>query len=130
MLRVHSGAATAPIWHSGLVEEAIPVLRTADVTRAVAWYQRLGYDQEWEHRFEPAFPAVVSISRKGDARIFLSEHTGDALPDGLIYLRVSELASIAVAFDTEIVRQPWGREVHIVDPDGNRLRIGETAQNG
>jgi hypothetical protein len=70
------------------VEETIPVLRIVDATQAVAWYRRLGYDQEWEHRFEPGFPAFVSISRKSKARNFLSEHTGDAVPDGLIHLRV------------------------------------------
>jgi catechol 2,3-dioxygenase-like lactoylglutathione lyase family enzyme len=112
------------------VEETIPVLRIADAAQAVAWYRRLGYDQESEHRFEPGFPAFVSISRKGEARIFLSEHTGDAVPDGLIYLRVGEIEPIAVEFDVEIVEQPWGREVHLVDPDGNRLRVGASAHSG
>jgi catechol 2,3-dioxygenase-like lactoylglutathione lyase family enzyme len=112
------------------VEEATPVLRIADATRAVAWYRRLGYDQEWEHRFEPGFPAFVSISRNGEARIFLSEHTGDAVPDGLIYLQIREIESIAIEFDAEIVAQPWGREVQLIDPDGNRLRVGGSAQSG
>jgi len=69
------------------------------------------------------------LSRKGEARIFLSEHTGDAVPDGLIHLRVSEIEPIAMEFDVEIVEQPWGREVHLVDPDGNRLRVGASAQS-
>ncbi len=120
----------APIRHSGWVQEAIPVLRIADAAQAVVWYRRLGYDQEWEHRFQPGFPAFVSISRKGEARIFLSEHTGDAVPEGLIYLRVGDIESIAVEFDVEIVEQPWGREVKLVDPDGNRLRVGDAAQSG
>ena len=112
------------------MEQAIPVLRIADLARAVAWYRRLGYDQEWEHRFEPDFPAFVSIAREGEARIFLSEHTGDALPEGLIYLRVRDIEPIALEFDVEIMEQPWGREVHLVDPDGNRLRVGVSAQSG
>ena len=112
------------------MEEAIPVLGIADAALAVAWYRRLGYDQEWEHRFEPGMPAFVAISRKGEARIFLSEHTGDAVPSGLIHLRVRELEPIAVEFDVEVVEQPWGREVHLVDPDANRLRVGESAQSG
>lgn len=112
------------------MEESIPVLRVADASRAVAWYRRLGYDQEWEHRFEPGFPVFVSISRHGDARIFLSEHTGDAVPNGLVHLRVSDIEPIAAEFDAEIAEQPWGREVHLVDPDGNRLRVGASAQDG
>ena len=112
------------------MEEAVPVLRITDLVRAVAWYRRLGYDQEWEHRFEPGFPAFVSIARAGQARIFLSEHTGDAVPDGLVCLRVGDIEAIAVEFDVAIVEQPWGREVHLVDPDGNRLRVGASAQSG
>jgi catechol 2,3-dioxygenase-like lactoylglutathione lyase family enzyme len=112
------------------MEEALPVLRIADAARAVAWYRRLGYDQEWEHRFEPGFPAFVSISRHGEARIFLSEHMGDAVPDGLVYLQVGELEPIALEFDVEILEQPWGREAHLMDPDGNRLRVSATAQSG
>jgi catechol 2,3-dioxygenase-like lactoylglutathione lyase family enzyme len=112
------------------METAIPVLRIVNAAQAVAWYRRLGYDQEWEHRFEPGFPAFVSISRKGEARIFLSEHTGDARPGGLILLEVREIEPVAVEFDVEIVEQPWGREVHLVDPDGNRLRVSASAQSG
>ena len=111
------------------MEEAIPVLRITEVDTSVSWYRRLGYDQEWEHRFEPGFPAFLSISRTGCARLFLSEHTGDATPDGLVHLRIDDLEAVAQEFDSEIIEQPWGREVHLVDPDGNRLRIGETAPN-
>ena len=111
------------------MEEAIPVLRIADAAQAVAWYRRLGYVQEWEHRFEPGFPAFVSISRKGEARIFLSEHLGDAVPKGTIYLRVADIERIAAEFDVEILEQPWGAEVRLLDPDGNRLRVGASEQS-
>lgn len=84
---------------------------------------------EWEHRFEPGFPAFVSLARNGGCRLFLSEHTGDATPDCLVYLRIDDIESVAADFDTEVCEQPWGREVHLVDPDGNRLRIGVTARD-
>ena len=106
------------------VDEAIPILRVADARSAVAWYGRLGYEQEWEHRFEPNFPAFVSIPRRGTSRLFLSEHTGDAQPDTLVYLRVSDIDAVASEFDCQVIEQPWAREVHLTDPDGNRLRIG------
>ena len=43
---------------------------------------------------------------------------------------VREIEPIAVEFDVEIAEQPRGREVHLVDPDGNRLRVGASAQSG
>jgi catechol 2,3-dioxygenase-like lactoylglutathione lyase family enzyme len=109
-----------------VTDESIPVLRVDDAARAVAWYERLGFVKEWEHRFDPSFPAFVSVARDGTARLFLSEHRGDAQPDTLVYLRVADVDAIAREFDSEIIDQPWGREVHLTDPDGNRLRVGTT----
>jgi len=104
-------------------EEVIPILRVQDAVLAAAWYRRLGFEEEWVHRFEPGFPAFVSIAR-GKARLFLSEHQGDARPDTLIYIRVSDISTVAKEFTTEIEDMPWARECHLTDPDGNRLRIG------
>lgn len=116
----------AQIGHPGVVEEAIPVLRVTAAESSAAWYRRLGYEVEWEHRFEPGFPTFMSLARGERARLFLSEHSGDAHPDGLVYLRVGDLDAVAREFDSQVVVQPWGREVHLLDPDGNRLRLGET----
>lgn len=107
-------------------EEVIPILRVSDAAAAAAWYQRLGFAQEWEHRFEPGFPAFVSIAR-GPARLFLSEHTGDARPDTLIYLRLRDLEAVAKEFGAAVEQMPWGPEVRLSDPDGNRVRIGSPA---
>ena len=71
------------------------------------WYRRLGYEQEWVHRFEPSFPAFVSLARDGSARIFLSEHQGDARPDTLLYLRVADVDAVAAEFGEAVVDQPW-----------------------
>ena len=88
------------------------------------WYERLGFVKEWEHHFEPSLPAFVSLARNGEARLFLSEHIGDARPDTLVYLRVSDVDAVASEFGVEIIDQPWGREVHLTDLDSNRLRVG------
>jgi catechol 2,3-dioxygenase-like lactoylglutathione lyase family enzyme len=104
-------------------EVVIPILRVNDAAVAVAWYQRLGFIQEWEHRFEPGLPAFVSIAR-GPMRLFLSEHTGDARPDTLIYLRVRDVDALAGEFGKAVEQAPWAREIELRDPDGNRLRIG------
>jgi catechol 2,3-dioxygenase-like lactoylglutathione lyase family enzyme len=110
-----------------LVDEAIPVLRVADADAAARWYEAIGYVKEWEHQFEPGLPWFVSISRPSGARLYLSEHTGDATPDTLVHLVIEDLEDVAAAVGQELRTQPWGRELHLTDPDGNRLRIGEPA---
>jgi catechol 2,3-dioxygenase-like lactoylglutathione lyase family enzyme len=109
------------------MDEAIPVLRVSDATHAVAWFARLGYEQEWEHAFEPGFPVFTSVARSGAARLFLSEHTGAASPDSLVHLRVDDIDAVAQEFGVDVLNKPWGREVHLVDPDGNRFRVGLAA---
>lgn len=104
-------------------ERITPILRIQDHARAVAWYTRLGFRQTSLHRFAPGLPAFVTVER-GPMRLFLSEHTGDARPDTLIYLSVGDVRPIAEEFDARIERQPWGLEIELRDPDGNRLRIG------
>jgi catechol 2,3-dioxygenase-like lactoylglutathione lyase family enzyme len=119
---VHRSALRGNLY--GMTDEAIPVLHVSDAARAVDWYKRLGYKEEWTHRFEPSMPAFVSLARDGAARLFLSEHRGDASPDTLVYLRMSDVDAVAKEFSAEIVDQPWAREVHLTDVDGNRLRVG------
>ncbi|MER6916890.1 glyoxalase superfamily protein [Streptomyces sp. NPDC000594] len=104
-------------------EHAIPVLRVQHAPTAVRWYERLGFTQQWEHRFEPGFPAFVEVAR-GGMRLFLSEHTGDARPGTLVYLQVVDVDAVAVEFGVAVDDAPWAREVELVDPDGNRLRVG------
>jgi hypothetical protein len=53
-----------------------------------SWYERLRFTKQWEHRFAPDLPAFIEVAR-GDVKLFLSEHRGDARPDGN-RLRVSE----------------------------------------
>jgi catechol 2,3-dioxygenase-like lactoylglutathione lyase family enzyme len=104
-------------------EVVIPILRVSNAAEAVAWYRRLGFVQESEHRFGPGLPAFVTIAR-GRMRLFLSEHQGDANPDTLVYLRVHDVEAIAAEFAVNVEQAPWAREIELRDPDGNRLRIG------
>ncbi|GAA2530341.1 glyoxalase superfamily protein [Pilimelia columellifera] len=103
-------------------ENLTPILRAEDARTSAAWYGRLGFVWQWEHRFEPGFPLFLCVSR-GSMQIFLSEHRGDARPDTLLYLYVTDLEAVATEFRAPIEEAPWGREVHLKDPDGNRLRV-------
>ena len=101
----------------------MPVLYVEDADRAVAWYGRLGFAKEWGHQFEPGFPWFVSVAR-GDVRLYLSEHKGDARPDTLIHLYVKDVDRVAEEFGVSVDEEGLaGREIALLDPDGNRLRI-------
>src|SRR5437764_9666707 len=104
-------------------EEVVPVLYVEDAARAVAWYGRLRFINEWEHQFEPGFPLFVSVAR-GHIRLYLSEHKGDARPDTLIHLYLKNVEAVSAEFGIPVDEDGLaGRECHLVDPDGNRLRV-------
>ena len=104
-------------------EAVIPVLRVAQAARSVEWYARLGFEKQWEHQFEPGFPWFVSVAR-GNVRLYLSEHKGDARPDTLLHLNVSDIDAVASEFGETVDEAGLaGRQVNLVDPDGNRLRV-------
>ncbi|MEV8509770.1 glyoxalase superfamily protein [Actinoplanes sp. NPDC051475] len=104
-------------------EKITPILRTEDARASAQWYERLGFVTQWEHRFEPDLPLFVCVSR-GPMQIFLSEHHDDVRPDTLLYLHVDDVEAVAAEFGVAIEEAVWAREVHLKDPDGNRLRVG------
>ena len=104
-------------------EEVVPVLYVEDAARAVEWYARLGFAKEWEHQFEPGFPLFVSVAR-GQVRLYLSEHKGDARPNTLIHLYVNDIDRVAEEFGLTVDEAGLaGRECDFEDLDGNRLRV-------
>ena len=99
-------------------EEVVPVLYVEDAARAVAWYGRIGFVKEWEHQFEPGFPWFLSVAR-GNARLYLSEHKGDARPDTLIHLYVKDIDAVSEEFGIPVDEKGLaGRECALIDPDG------------
>lgn len=111
----------------------IPILRIFDEAKAREFYVGfLGFTIDWEHRFDTNAPLYMQVSR-GDCLLHLSEHYGDASPGSAVRLDTTELD----AFHTElsakqykyarpgINEQPWGREVSVRDPFGNRLIFAE-----
>ena len=104
--------------------EVVPFLRVRDAEASSRWYGRLGFEVEWRHRFADGLPLFVAI-RSNSSRIFLSEHAGDARPGTLLYLYVDDVDALARELGGEIEETEYGmRELSVVDPDGNRLRIG------
>ena len=104
-------------------EEVVPVLYVEDAARAVVWYERLGFQKEWEHQFEPGLPWFVSVAR-GRLRLYLSEHKGDARPNTLTHLYVPDIDRVSEEFAVPVDENGLaGRECHLEDPDGNRLRV-------
>ena len=76
-----------------------------------------------KHQFEPGLPWFVSVAR-GRARLYLSEHTGDARPNTLIHLYVDDIDAISEEFGIPVDEEGLaGRECALEDPDGNRLRV-------
>jgi hypothetical protein len=109
-------------------ERVNPILRVESWERAVDWYRQIGFEPVGEpHRFEAGLPAFGTV-QNGEVGLYLSEHTGDARPGTLIYLWVDEVDPIARQFGVVPDDMPWARDFEIIDPDGNRLRIGEAKQ--
>jgi catechol 2,3-dioxygenase-like lactoylglutathione lyase family enzyme len=115
-------------------QRVIPALRITDYERSKAFYvERLGFQVEWEHRFEPGFPVFMSVARDG-MRLFLSEHAGDCQVGGLVHFMIPDVD----ALDRELLRQGVTasdppnddlgfRNMTVTDPDGNQLRFMEPA---
>ena len=113
----------------------VPILRIFDVDKAKAFYVGfLGFTVDWEHSFEPGTPVYMQVSR-GDCRIHLSEHHGDATPgsnmrvempaDGeLEAFQKALLASGYKYYRPGLQDQEWGtREMAVQDPFGNRIHF-------
>ena len=111
----------------------IPIIRIFDVAKAKEFYlDFLGFALEWEHRFEPAMPLYAQITRSG-LTLHLSEHHGDASPGATVFIEMAgiealhrELRDKRYGYARPGVEQaPWGRELQVADPFGNRLRFCE-----
>ena len=106
-----------------------PVLRIFDEAKAKEFYVGfLGFQVDWEHRFEPSLPLYLQVSR-GACVLHLSEHHGDASPGAGLRIATEGLED----FQRELIAKgykyarpgieemPWGRDMTVRDPFGNRL---------
>ena len=71
--------------------QTIPILRIFSVEKAREFYvDFLGFTVDWEHRFDPAAPIYMQVSRAGCV-LHLSEHHGDCCPGSTVFVRVTGL---------------------------------------
>ena len=113
------------------MQRVMPTLRITDYARSKAFYvDGLGFQIDWEHRFEPHFPVFMQVSRD-EMALFLTEHKGDCSVGGLVHLYVPDVDAWHAEFVGRgiAVKEPPNqslpglRDMTIVDPDGNKLRI-------
>jgi uncharacterized glyoxalase superfamily protein PhnB len=118
------------------VVQATPLLRVADVSRSIAWYEHvLGFTAQpfFEHE-----PYVFAILQKGNVRLMLSRHAGFKRDPGYrgfdVYLTLSgglirevyEDVSKRTAITSPLQRMPYADcEFEVTDPDGHVICISE-----
>ena len=114
-------------------ERAAPVFRIFDEAKAREFYVGfLGFAVDWEHRFGDDFPLYAQVSRAGLV-LHLSEHHGDASPGATLFVTMHGVAD----YRRELVAKnyaymkpgiedlPWGLQMTVFDPFGNRIRFCE-----
>ena len=121
------------------MKSSTPILRIFNEEKAKEFYLTfLGFELDWEHRFEMEMPLYMQISY-GSCMIHLSEHHGDCCPGAAIRIEVdnigllhSNLLSRKYKYSRPgIEKTPWNtQEVCIIDPFGNRIIFYETVKSG
>jgi catechol 2,3-dioxygenase-like lactoylglutathione lyase family enzyme len=116
------------------VQQTIPLFRVFDVAKAREFYVGfLGFQIDWEHRFDDAAPLYMQVSRAGLV-LHLSEHHGDCCPGSTVFVRMTGLDE----FHREITAKNYGylrpgveqtfygtKCMEVIDPFGNRIRFNE-----
>jgi catechol 2,3-dioxygenase-like lactoylglutathione lyase family enzyme len=99
------------------------VLRVSNTETAVSWYQRLGFTVEFEHSSGPAFDHTTAVLTRGELALILSDRDERDGSDGIVYLRVADVAPIAAEFDVPLQKSAIGPHIELKDPDGNVIRV-------
>lgn len=110
----------------------VPLLRMFDQTAAYDFYlDYLGFEVQWEHRFEPDLPLYARV-RRDATTIDLTEHYGDGTPGTVLWVPVDDVG----ALQRELIRRrhprsrpgvdldaPGGPTMSVTDPSGNTLKF-------
>lgn len=110
-----------------------PILRIFDIDKAHEFYIGfLGFTVVFEHRHAPDLPLYLGIERDGLA-LHLSEHHGDACPGANVFVHTEGLEVLHRDLTEKsyrhgrpsLQRMPWGLQMQVHDPFGNRLTFCE-----
>ena len=111
----------------------VPILRIFSVEKTREFYLGwLGFEVTFEHRFAPDLPLYMGV-RRGDLALHLSEHHGDATPGTHLRVETTGLDGLQAELLEKrygygrpgIEAMPWGRDMTVHDPFGNRITFTE-----
>lgn len=111
----------------GLLIRAVPMLATDDVAASAAFWSRAGFDVE---TYDVGFAAAY----RDGIELHLATPPDDGRDRGEAYLHARDVDTLhdvwrdAGVDVSDVVDQPWGmREFSVVDPGGNRVRVGRNS---
>jgi uncharacterized glyoxalase superfamily protein PhnB len=115
-----------------------PILRIFDEALARAFYlDFLGFQVDFEHRFEAGAPVYLAVSRDGLA-LHLSAHYGDASPGASVRFETTDVDALCAELRAQdnpharprVEDTPWGtRDFTVWDPFGNRLTFSNVVDD-
>lgn len=108
-----------------MVENIIPILSCSDLAGSMEYYQKvLGFKVDWT--YEGSFASVsrddwkvflnASLSGEASGRVWVGVEDIEALHD--------EFVAAGARIKGDMIDNPWAREMHVADLDGNILRFG------
>ncbi|MGH9279260.1 MAG: bleomycin resistance protein [Acidimicrobiales bacterium] len=110
-------------WSKSLVR-AVPVLHTDDLGASIRFWEAAGFAV---HRFDEDFAAG---EREG-LEVHLVQRRPEGRDRGGAYVHARDVDAVHAAWTqaglpvSELRDEPWGmREFYVVDPGGNRVRVG------
>ena len=110
-----------------------PILRIFDEAKAREFYcDFLGFSVAFEHRHTDDDPLYLAVERAG-LQVHLSEHHNDSSPGSNAFIPTTNLREFhGELTDKQYIfnhpgleKLPWGLQMQVHDPFGNRLRFCE-----
>ncbi|KZN61364.1 glyoxalase superfamily protein [Pseudoalteromonas luteoviolacea] len=117
------------------LQPPIPILRSFDEYQAKRFYiDFLEFQLDWEHKHESGLPLYMQISQ-GKCVLHLSEHYADATPGASLRIALADLVPYQQLLESKqfkyarpnVNTPPWGLEMPITDPFGNKLIFTQLA---
>ena len=109
-------------------------MRIFSIEKAKEFYvQFLGFNVDWEHRFDDKAPLYMQISR-GNLVLHLTEHYGDCCPGSTIFVKMTGIDEFHLEISSRnypymrpgLGMAPWHAKcAEVIDPFGNRIRFNE-----